>query len=110
MYRNGTFTEKYTQTATLNEGEQRRETLISKKKPIQSSIYQNIGTDIFIKSELTLLHETNTERRTRSTYFANTRSTHKTIRPQDSISVPTEPYTYTYSQLKSHILTNQHSY
>ena len=46
MYRNGIFTEKYTQTATLNEGEQRRETLISKEKPIQSSIYQNIRTDI----------------------------------------------------------------
>ena len=112
MYRNGIFTEKYTQTATLNEGEQRRETLISKKKPIQPRIYQNIRTEIFIKSELTLLHETNTERGTRSTYLANTRSTHKTIRPQDSISVPTETlrYPYTYSQLKSHSLTNQHSY
>ena len=80
MYRNGIFTEKYTQTATLNEGEQRRETLISKKKPIQPSIYQNIRTEILIKSELTFLHKTNTERGTRSTYFANTRSTHKTIR------------------------------
>ena len=97
MYRNGIFTEKYTQTATLNEGEQRRETFISKKKPIQPRIYQNKGTEIFIKSELSLLHETNTERGTRSTYFTNTRSTHKTIRPQDS------KYISTYRNTEIHI-------